>query len=62
MLSAALMLEHLGEQEAAARLKDGILRVYAEGRSTTRDVGGPAGTTQFTEAVIAAMDRVEAPV
>jgi len=29
--------------------------VYGERRSLTRDVGGTAGTTQFTEAVLAAM-------
>ena len=30
-------------------------QVYGERRSLTRDVGGTAGTTQFTEAVLAAM-------
>jgi isocitrate dehydrogenase (NAD+) len=55
MQSATLMLGHIGEREAAARLQGGIQRVYAEGRHLTGDVGGRAGTAEFTEAVIGAM-------
>jgi len=32
-----------------------VERVYAVGRHLTGDVGGPAGTAEFTDAVIAAM-------
>ncbi len=53
MQSAVLMLAHLGEKEASRRLDRAILGVYAEGKSLTGDVGGPAGTAQFTEAIIA---------
>jgi isocitrate dehydrogenase (NAD+) len=52
MQSAVLMLAHLGEREASARLHNAICRVYAEGRQLTGDVGGKASTAQFTEAVI----------
>jgi isocitrate dehydrogenase (NAD+) len=31
--------------------------VYAEGKTLTRDVGGTAGTTQFADAVLAAMGQ-----
>jgi isocitrate dehydrogenase (NAD+) len=55
MQSAALMLNHIGEREAAVRLQGAIERVYAEGRHLTRDVGGTASTTEFTGAVIAAI-------
>ena len=55
MQSAVLMLAHLGEQAASARLQTAIERVYAEGKHLTPDVGGSAGTTQFTNAVVAAM-------
>src|SRR5574340_640082 len=55
MQSAALMLNHIGEREAAERLQDAIETVYAEGRHLTRDVGGTAGTDEFTEAVIGAL-------
>jgi isocitrate dehydrogenase (NAD+) len=55
MQSAVLMLEHLGEPEAAKRLQAAIERVYTEGKNLTADVGGTASTTQFTEAVLQAM-------
>jgi len=55
MMSAALMLIHLKEHAAAARLQAAIERVYAENKHVTGDVGGKASTSQFTEAVIAAM-------
>jgi len=55
MQSAVMMLAHLGELEASARLENAITTVYREGAHLTRDVGGTAGTAEFTNAVIAAM-------
>jgi isocitrate dehydrogenase (NAD+) len=55
MQSAALMLAHLGERDASRRLQMAIEKVYADGNHLTGDVGGPATTTQFTDAVIAAI-------
>jgi isocitrate dehydrogenase (NAD+) len=55
MKSAVLMLEHLGELSAAERLGSAINKVIAEGIHTTRDLGGTAGTDEFTEAVIQAL-------
>jgi isocitrate dehydrogenase (NAD+) len=53
MQSARLMLMHLGERTAAENLQRAIESVYAEGKFLTRDVGGQASTTEFTDAVIA---------
>jgi isocitrate dehydrogenase (NAD+) len=53
MQSAVLMLAHIGERDASARLQNAIHQVYAEGKNLTGDVGGKASTTQFTDAVIA---------
>jgi isocitrate dehydrogenase (NAD+) len=53
MQSAVLMLAHLGERDASARLQSAIERVYAEGKNLTGDVGGKATTAEFTNAVIA---------
>jgi isocitrate dehydrogenase (NAD+) len=53
--SAVLMLHHIDESAAAERIQKAIGRVYAEGKTLTRDVGGTAGTKAFTEAIIAAM-------
>ena len=53
MQSARLMLMHIGERAAAEKLQSAIEAVYAEGSALTRDVGGTATTTEFTDAVIA---------
>lgn len=55
MQSAVMMLLHLGETEAARRLQAAIERVYAEGKTIPPDIGGTASTSQFTDAVIAAL-------
>ena len=53
--SATLMLEHLGEKAAAARLMRAIERVTADPALHTPDLGGTATTQQVTEAVVAAI-------
>ena len=55
LLSSILMLDHLGERSAARRIEAALEKVYREGKHTTRDVGGTAGTGEFSEAVIAAL-------
>jgi isocitrate dehydrogenase (NAD+) len=55
LLSSILMLDHLGERPAARRIEAALEKVYREGAHTTRDVGGGAGTDEFTVAVIAAL-------
>jgi isocitrate dehydrogenase (NAD+) len=52
MLSAVMLLIHLGETEPARKLQDAIEHVYREGRSITGDVGGSASTEEFTDAVV----------
>lgn len=49
--SAALMLEHLGENAAAAKLMAAVEKVTADPALHTRDLGGSATTDQVTEAV-----------
>ena len=55
ILSAKLMLEHLGEESAAARLEKAVAGVIAEGRNVTYDLGGTAGTKEIGEAIISKM-------
>ena len=50
-----MMLEHLGEKEAAARLMQAIERVTGAGVAFTADLGGKATTKQVTEAVCDAL-------
>jgi isocitrate dehydrogenase (NAD+) len=52
MQSAVLMLAHIGEREAAARLQNAIHHTYAEGDHLTGDVGGTASTADFTCAIV----------
>ncbi|HEY2119924.1 MAG TPA: isocitrate dehydrogenase (NAD(+)) [Candidatus Acidoferrum sp.] len=56
IMSAVLMLNYLGEREAASRVDTALIKVYREGKHTTKDVGGKAGTKEFTDAVIAALE------
>jgi len=53
VLSSAMMLDHLGEHEAAARVRKAVHEVLREGRKLTRDLGGSAGTTEIAEAIAA---------
>jgi isocitrate dehydrogenase (NAD+) len=55
--SGLLMLRHLGEPEAAMKIRNAIEFVYRDKKNLTRDVGGTASTTQFTDAVIEAMEK-----
>jgi isocitrate dehydrogenase (NAD+) len=49
--SGVLLLEHLGEDEAARRMEDGIAAVVAEGKDVTYDLGGKAGTSGMAAAI-----------
>jgi tartrate dehydrogenase/decarboxylase / D-malate dehydrogenase len=49
--SCVMLLEHLGEREAAGKLMRAIEAVTADPSLHTRDLGGNAGTAQVTEAV-----------
>ncbi|HEX4807581.1 MAG TPA: tartrate dehydrogenase [Bryobacteraceae bacterium] len=49
--TGVMMLEHLGEREAAARLMEAIERVTAGGKVLTPDLGGSANTAEVTRAV-----------
>ena len=55
LMSSILMLDHLGERATARRIESALERVYRDAKHTTKDVGGPAGTDEFAEAVIAAL-------
>ncbi len=56
LLSGIMMLHHLGESSAAQRIQAALEKVYREGKHATRDLGGTAGTREFTDAVIAALE------
>jgi tartrate dehydrogenase/decarboxylase/D-malate dehydrogenase len=53
--TATMLLEHLGQSAAAARLMRAIERVTGDARLHTPDLGGTATTVDVTQAVIAAI-------
>ena len=55
MLSAVMLLIHLGETQAAHKLQSAVESVYREGKHLTGDVGGTASSEEFTDAVLRTM-------
>jgi len=55
LLSSVMMLDHLNESSAARRIESALEKVYREAKHITRDLGGKAGTEEFTDAVIGAL-------
>lgn len=51
LLSALMMLDYIGEAAHSGRLREALERVLTCGRVRTRDMGGTATTTEFTEAI-----------
>ena len=52
MMSAFIMLRHLGEMDAAHRAENAMMEVFAEGEIRTRDLGGTSSTADFANAII----------
>lgn len=59
ILSAAMMLDHIGERPAATRVREALSSVLAEGSVLTPDLGGHATTRQMTQAIC---ERLASPV
>ena len=55
LLSACLLLDHVGQGETASRIRAALTGVIRDGASHTRDMGGRDGTAKFTQAVIGAL-------
>src|SRR2546421_4134913 len=54
--SSVLMLRHIKEHDAAERIQNALEWVYRKKKDKlTKDVGGPAGTSEFADAVIEAL-------
>src|SRR6476659_8900190 len=55
LLSAVLMLRHIGEPAAASRIMSALGRVLIDGSTRTRDLGGRASTSEFSNAICRAI-------
>lgn len=56
ILSGALMLQHLGENEAAEQIRGAVNAVIGEGKTVTRDLGGSASTAEYVQALLKALE------
>jgi 3-isopropylmalate dehydrogenase len=54
ILSAAMMLDHMGLAAEAQRLESAVARIYRDGKTLTPDQGGTATTRAMSDAVLAA--------
>ena len=52
MLAAALMLDHVGEQEKATTLREALDAQLRSGEGLTVDLGGTTSTTEFAQNII----------
>ena len=57
LMSGLLMLDYIGERARAGRIREGLHRVLASGQVRTRDLGGAATTTEFTDAVCREVEK-----
>src|SRR5437764_2747637 len=55
VLAACMLLEHIGDLPRATRIRRALESTLKNGKTLTRDLGGKAGTEEFTDAVIAAL-------
>jgi isocitrate/isopropylmalate dehydrogenase len=56
ILSAAMMLDHLGFEDAATRLDHAVSAAFADGEHLTPDQGGRATTIEFCDAIARALE------
>ena len=52
MMSALMMLRHLGERKAADKMETALMDVFKEGEVRTKDLGGESSTADFANAII----------
>ena len=53
--SAIMMLKYIGAYESAKKIEKALKKVYSDGKILTRDLGGTATTSEFTQAIIDAL-------
>src|SRR3712207_6183369 len=53
ILAACMMLDHMHQDDIARRVRQAFVAQIQDGEIRTRDLGGTAGTTEFTDALVA---------
>jgi len=58
ILAGQMMLEHLGEEEAADKVERAVINVLKEGKIRTYDLGGKSSTSEVGDAVVAKVKEI----
>lgn len=56
ILSACLLLDYIGEEASAERIRQALAQVLEEPEKRTKDLGGPLGTQAFTDVLVSAIE------
>jgi len=51
IMAAQMMLDYLGEKEAAAKIENAVMKVLSEGKVRTKDLGGSSTTSEMSDAI-----------
>ncbi len=51
IMAAQMMLDYLGEKEAATKIENAVMKVLNEGKVRTKDLGGSSTTSQMSDAI-----------
>ena len=51
IMAASMMLDYLGEKEAAAKIEEAVMNVLSEGKVRTADLGGSSTTSEMSDAI-----------
>lgn len=55
LLCACMLLDHIGQHEPAQRIRRAVEKVLSVGKVRTRDQGGSASTSEYTDALVRAL-------
>jgi isopropylmalate/isohomocitrate dehydrogenase-like protein len=51
IMAGQMMLDYLGEKEAATKIENAVVEVLSEGKVRTKDLGGSSSTSEMSEAI-----------
>ena len=58
ILTAAMMVRHLGHDKPATEIEKSVHKVLADGKIVTPDLGGDASTSEVGNAIINNLDKI----
>ena len=51
IMAAQMMMDYLGEEEAATKIENAVMKVLNEGKVRTKDLGGSSTTSEMSDAI-----------